>query len=328
MINIQSINDQAKVYFDNKQFDKALELLDRHDLPKELRGNLAKCYYYMNQADKALEIMLSLNKDENGWIDTALYYNAIGNHQKAFEIYKTLDQTNPKVQFNIGWHYLRNNEFVKGFQHIQHGDKVRAWGHEYIHLENGVLNKENRWDGSYTHHLVYILEGGLGDEMIFLRWADYCKTKCDQLTIVCNQSLLRLLTNAGYDCVPHQLLASINYTAYCPAMSVAAICEFENPQHHITFPYIKSFTERYITKQIDQIAGNKLKIGIKFWGNQEFEHDQFRTPPTDKMKQLSKYGQLFSLQFDDNNSTIPNCKHIINDWTDAMERLDYEISKI
>jgi hypothetical protein len=86
---------------------------------------------------------------------------------------------------------------------------------------------------------------------------------------------------------------------------------------HRALTFFKSFAERYIRKQIENIAGDKLKIGVKFWGNQEFEHDQFRTPPTDKIKQLSKYGQLFSLQFDDEDSTIPNCKHIINDWQDT-----------
>jgi tetratricopeptide (TPR) repeat protein len=316
-MDIQLINNLAKTHFDNKEFDKALNLLNRPGLPKELLPNLAKCYYYTSQADKALEVVLPLEKDQNLWIDTALYYNAIGDHQKAFEIYKTLDQSDPKVQFNIGWHYLRNNEFLKGFNHIQHGDKCRAWGHEYIHLEKGILNRAKRWEGQQTNHLVLILEGGLGDEMIFLRWADYLKTKCNRLTIVCNHNLLRLFTNSGYDCVPHQLLGSFDYDHYCPAMTLPAIANIEHPMHHVKFPYIESFAERYISKQINMIASNRMKIGVKFYGNKEFEHDQFRTPPKENLMALSKYGQLFSLQIEEDDGIIPNCKHLIKDWQDT-----------
>jgi tetratricopeptide (TPR) repeat protein len=316
-MDIQLINNLAKTHFDNKEFDKALEILNRKDLPKELIPNLAKCFYYTSQADKALEVVLPLEKEHNLWIDTALYYNAIGLHQKAFEIYKTLDQSDPKVQFNIGWHYLRNNEFLKGFEHIQHGDKCRAWGHEYLHVEKGLLNKNKRWNGQETDHLLLILEGGLGDEMIFLRWANYLKTKCSKLTVLCNQALLRLLTNAGYDCQPHSLLGAFDYTHYCPAMTLPAIAGIQNPKQFVQFPYIESFTERYISKQIDTIAANRKKIGVRFYGNKEFEHDQFRTPPRDALMALSKYGQLFSLQIDEDEGIIPNCKHLIKDWQDT-----------
>jgi hypothetical protein len=316
-MDIQGINDQAKFYFDNKQFDKALETLNLPNLPDELIPNLAKCYYYTSQANKALELLIPLEKDENLWIDTALYYNAIGNSKKAFEIYKSLNQDNNKVQFNIGWHYLRQNQFKKGFDNIQYGSNLRAWGNEYIYLEQGKLNKQQKWDGNFVDHLCLILEGGLGDEIIFLRWADYLKKSCNKLTILCDSSLLRLLTNSGYNCQPFHTLGKFDYDAYVPAMSLPAIIDINHPQEFVTFPYINSFTEKYITKQLDQIANGKKKIGIRFYGNQEFEHDQFRSPPRNELEKLSSYGQLFSLQIEEKDSIIPNCSHLIKDWQDT-----------
>lgn len=317
MMNIERINDLAKEHFNKKNFEAARQLLDRPDLPIELIPNLAKCYYYTKRADKALELLLPLEKNEELWIDIALYYTTLGQQDKAFKIYQSLDQTNPKVQFNMGWHYLRHNKFQKGFEYIQHGDKCRVWGTEYLYLEQGVLNKENRWNGEFTEHLLMILEGGLGDEIIFLRWADYLKTKCNTLTILCNHSLVRLLINAGYNAVPAHVLESIPYTSYVPAMSLPAIAKFESPKQHAQFPYIKSFTDRYIVKQMDMLANGKKKIGVKFFGNPEFEHDQFRTPPRDALEGLSEYGQLFSLQLDDEENKIPNCRYLINDWQDT-----------
>ena len=320
-MDIQGINNQAKVFFDNKQFTKALELLQRPNLPKELLSNLAKCYYYTHQADKALEIMLSLDKDQNAWIDTALYYNALGNSDQSLKIYQTLDPTDPKVRFNLGYHLLQSNRFLEGFRHLESGIQLRAWGNEYILQEKQIISTSKRWQGQQTGTLALILEGGLGDEIIFVRWAKYLRTKCKVLKVFCHRSLLRILTNSGYDCEPIDLLKTYNYDHYCPAMSLPSISSIESPKQHVTFPYIQSFTEPYVTKQLDNLAKGKKKIGIKWYGNPEFEHDQFRSVPSQALKGLSKYGQLFSLQFEDIDPNIPNCKDLINDWQDTYSVL-------
>lgn len=317
IMNIQTTNQLAKEYFDKKEFHKALTLLQNEDLPEELIPNLAKCYYYTNQANKALDLILPLQKTQNLWIDTALYYNAIGQHDKAFEIYKNLDQTDPKVKFNIGWHYLRNNNFQKGFENLSYGNQCRSWGNEYIYIEKGVLNPSKRWTGEFCNNLILILEGGLGDEIIFLRWSNWLKTQCNNLTILCSRSLLRLFINAGYDCVPIDLLENIHYDKYVPAMSLPEIAKLKTPKQYVEFPYINSFSEKYIIKQMNLIAGNKKKIGVRFYGNKEFEHDQFRTPPRQELEKLSKFGQLFSLQLEEEQSNIPNCNYLIKDWQDT-----------
>lgn len=316
-MNFELLNSQAKQYFDKKEFKLALQCLQQPNLPKELIPNLAKCYYYTSQADKALELILPLEKNQELWIDTALYYNAIGNHNKAFEIYKTLDQTDPKVLFNSGWHYLRHNEFKEGFKRVVYGDRCRAWGHEYIYIEKGILNKQQRWDGKFTDHLLLILEGGIGDEIIFLRWADYLKTKCNTLSILCNPGLLRLLTNSGYNVFPHSFISYINFTSYCPAMSLPDISQLESPKQFVNFPYINTFNELFTTRQLDMVSRDRKKIGVKFYGNQEFEHDQFRSPPRQALESLNQYGQLFSLQLEEEDNIIPNCKHLIKDWQDT-----------
>lgn len=315
-MDIQAINDLAKRHFDNKDFQAALDVLSSVELPVGLIPNLAKCYYYTKRAHKALELVKPLQKTHELWIDTALYHNAIGEHRRSLEIYESLDQSDPKVQFNKGWHLLREGKFQEGFQSIQHGDKCRAWGHEYLYIENGTLNKRDRWAGEFTDHLLLILEGGLGDQIIFVRWAEYLKSRCNRLTILCDKSLLRLLTNSGYDCAPLDAIRSVSYTKYCPAMSLPAIASMEHPKQGVHFPYIKSFVEPYVTKQMNSLAGSRKKIGVRFYGNKEFEHDQFRSPPREDMESLAEFGQLFSLQLEEDGG-IPNCKHLIRDWQDT-----------
>ena len=72
---------------------------------------------------------------------------------------------------------------------------------------------------------------------------------------------------------------------------------------------------------MNKVANDRKKIGIKWFGNPEFEHDQFRTVPSSALKGLSKYGQLFSLQFEDTDPNIPNCKELIKDWQDTYSVL-------
>ncbi len=313
----QHINQRAQHYFNNKQYHKAIKLLDVPDLPIELKPNLAKCYYYNHQANIAFDIIKDLEPTTELLIDQALYLNALGHHNSALDIYNTLDRSNPKVSFNLGWHLLRQGDFSAGFKLIQRGSELRSWGNEYIYLEQNIVDATKRWNGEPCENLALILEGGLGDEMIFLRWANHIKTLCENLTIYCHHSLLRLLTNAGYFCEPIAALKSAEYDYYCPAMSIPDILKLNDPQQHVTFPYISSFVEPFICRQMDKIALGQKKIGVRWAGNQEFEHDQFRTVPKTALTHLGHYGQLFNLQLEDNDPTIPNCNAIIKDWQDT-----------
>jgi tetratricopeptide (TPR) repeat protein len=310
------LNQQAKEAFDNKDYKKALSILESINAP-ELIFNIAKCYYYTKQVHKAISLIEPIASTHDEIMDLALYYNAIGDYEKAYQMYSGLDNSDPRIKFNLGWHYLRHNEFKKGFQNIQYGAKCRAWGSEYFLIEQGKLNPNKRWTGQFCSKLVLILEGGLGDEFIFIRWANHLKQFCQTLTISCDRKLVRLFTNSGYDVIPSDLITQIEYDFYIPAMSLPAIIDIDSPTQYVNFPYINSFAEPYIIKQLDLLSGNRKKIGIRWQGNPEFEHDQHRTIPKESLRSLEKYGQLFSIQLDDDLDGIPNCKHLINDWQDT-----------
>lgn len=318
---ISVLNDHAYKYYENKEYDKAVECLESIDydiFPIELKPNLAKCYYYAKKVEKSLEIIKDIKEiDHDLWMDIALYKNAYGNFDDALEIYESLDDSDPRIKFNKGWHYLRKGDFKKGFYHISYGKECRTWGNEYSLIEEGIIDESKRWNGEYVNNLMLCLEGGIGDEIIFLRWANYLKTKCNNLTITCHRSILRLLINAGYNAYPNDIIKNISYDAYVPAMSLPNFIDVNSPKDKVSFPYINSISEPYITKQMDMLANGKKKIGIRWKGNPEFEHDQFRTIPKEYFYDLKKYGQLFSIQIDEDDNNFPSCSHLINDWQDT-----------
>jgi len=324
---LNNINDKAKELFDQHDYSgaaKCFEQIDEEDFPEEFKTNLARCYYYNRQAPKALELLASCKSLDSvdAQLDVAIYENAIGNFDFALQVYETLDQTDPRIRFNIGWHLMRKGNFKKAFELLEEGSKCRAWGNEYIHLENGKIDIKKRWHGNKTQTLLLFLEGGIGDCLIFLRWSDYLKTKCEKLIITVPEKLCRLLSNAGYYVLPDYLIPTLEYDHYVPGMSIPNFIDVDHPLDKVTLPYIQSISEPYITRGMDILsskANKNLKIGVKWMGNPEFEHDQFRTIPRQAFYDLNRYGSLFSLQLEENEDDdhfIP-CRHVIKDWQDT-----------
>lgn len=319
-------NDNAKKLFDQKRFQEAIKLLEREEnLPSELKVNLAKCYYYNRQSDKALETLISVIEKDGPThdiiIDLSLYNNSLGHFDRAKKLLESLVwEDDPKVKFNLGWHYLREGKFKEGFDNIQYGKECRAWGNEYHFLEKNIINIEKRWDGKAKDcSLLYILEGGYGDQIIFLRWINYLKNKYNStVTVACSRELMPLIINCDYECISYEEIKHYVYNYYVPAMSLPAIVnDILNPTQHVKFPYIKTYQNKFIKKLIED-TNSPIKIGIKWFGNPQFEHDQMRTlPKEDLISTVSKYGDIFSFQFEDNDDRLLNTKYLIKDWFDT-----------
>lgn len=330
MNDVIAINEKAKEFFDKHEFSKCIDCflkINSQDFPEELKINLAKCYYYNCQAPKAIEILESFQHiDDNSLLDIAIYKNSIGNFDEALKIYETLDQSDPRVRFNIGWHMMRLGKFKESFKLLEYGSQCRSWGHEYIYLENNRIDIRKRWDGNHTGKLLLFLEGGIGDCFIFIRWAKYLETLCEDLVIMAPKKMCRLLANSGYNVVPDnmEILKHLSYDHYVPSMSIPNFVDISGPLDRVvSFPYIKSITEPYITDGMKKISSHNpygnLKIGIRYSGNPEFEHDQFRSIPKEYFFELCKYGELFSIQIEqpDDDGHFINCKNIIGDWQDT-----------
>jgi tetratricopeptide (TPR) repeat protein len=340
-MNNEQLNDLAKKLYDEKKFEEALHVLDIPNLPKELIPNLAKCHYYTGNPQKALELIENLPKDHELSIDYSLYNNYSGNYDKAFSILEKLQKnsSDPKVMFNLGWHFLRLGEFKLGFRHLEYGSKCRSWGNEYSYIEQGILDKSKRWNGKdKVEHLSVIMEGGLGDEIIFFRWITHLSEFCNDMVVYCNKNLMRLFINSSYDNItfrPIQLLTGKGIDKYCPSMSIPSICETINsPMDHVIFPYLNGdFNDRYYGKLFNSYSNGLPVVGVKWQGNQQFEHDQMRSvPKNDIINYATRNGEIpFSLQLEDRDNNILNLNQLLssNDWYDTatvISNLDKVVS--
>ena len=104
-------------------------------------------------------------------------------------------------------------------------------------------------------------------------------------------------------------------------MSAPYFLGLDDPMKNVTFPYFKR--ESKPVSEMNVIAQGKRKICIRWMGNPEFEHEQFRSIPLEKLLGLSKFGQLFSVQLEQGhipkNANVWDLAPIIKSWSDTYD---------
>ena len=236
-------NILAKIYHDDKQFDKALDLLNSLPSSPGLILNKAKCLYYLRRAPEAEKLIRSLPKhlreDPLTQIDLSLYTTAQGKFDESVSILKPHADTIPQAAFNYGW-FLLNEDFYKGYEYIRAGAKLRVWGHEWLLKEKYNIDEDQRWNGETVDTIAYYLEGGMGDEMIFIRYANHFKKYCNTLKIFCTKSTKSLFESCGYENVYlHDDIVRTKWNKFVPAMSAPYLLKLNDPCEGVEFPYLK-----------------------------------------------------------------------------------------
>jgi hypothetical protein len=321
--DLEILNLLGKLYHDDKEFDKALECMNALPESPGVILNKAKCLYYLKRAPEAEKLLKSLGKlDELSQIDLTLYLTAQGKFEESKEILKPLADHIPQAAFNYGWFLLGDGELQEGYKYIREGAKLKVWGHEWLLKEKYDIDENQRWNGETVDIIAYYLEGGMGDEMIFVRYAEQFQKYCKEVKIFCTASLKKLLEDCGYkNLYLHEDIVRTKWNKFVPAMSAPYFLELKDPCENVSFPYLKK--EPNPVQEMQEIAGNKKKIIIRWKGNPQFEHDQFRSIPIEKLLGLEKFGQLFSIQIEDSdlpkNANVWDLSHLISSWSDTYD---------
>ena len=321
--DIEIANLLAKLYHDDKEFDKALEILETLPSNPGIKLNKAKCLYYLKRAPEAEKVLKSLGKlDELSQIDLTLYLTAQGKFEESKEILQPLADHISQAAFNYGWFLLGDGDLQGGYKYLREGAKLKVWGHEWILKEKYGIDEDQRWNGETVDTIAYYLEGGMGDEMIFVRYAEQFQKYCKEVKIFCTASIKKLLEDCGYqNLYLHEDIVRTKWNKFVPAMSAPYFLGLTEPCENVSFPYLKKTANP--VHEMQEIAGNKKKICIRWKGNPQFEHDQFRSIPIEKLLGLEKFGQLFSIQIEDSdlpkNANVWDLSHLINSWSDTYD---------
>ena len=317
------LNLLGKLYHDDKEFDKALECMNALPESPGMLINKAKCLYYLKRAPEAEKLIKSLPKeilnDPLTQVDLSLYTTAQGKFEESKRILKPLANKIPQAAFNYGWFLFEEDKLQEGYKYIREGAELKVWGHEWLLKEKYNIEEDQRWNGETVDTIAYYLEGGMGDEMIFVRYVEQFQKYCKTLKIFCTAPIKKLLEDCGYENLYlHGDIVRTKWNKFVPAMSAPYFLGLTNPCENVSFPYLKKTPNPVKDMETDQ-----KKITIRWKGNSQFEHDQFRSIPIEKLLGLEKFGKLFSIQLEDSdlpkNANVWDLSHLIHSWSDTYD---------
>jgi len=266
-------------------------------------------------------------------LDEQLAEGLKGNFKRGWEISKQLEEERPncnRCAFNRGWYMMMRGDLLKGFELMNRGRWEEVWGNKHIGTNKPI------YDGRELNgeHILLTMEAGFGDEMVFVRFVKELSDRGGKVTIACSEELKSVFARIKYASavIDYRTALSVYHDYWVPSMSAPYILG-------ITYdslsgkPYL-SANQESINKFKLMINSDKFKVGIRWAGLPDFEHEQYRLFPEDLMFNAVKKDniEVYSLQKDWDkelpNHVIPIHKHL-NTWEDtaaAIENLDLVIS--
>jgi hypothetical protein len=247
-------------------------------------------------------------KEEMHPLDIALQFCINGNPTESENILKSLPNNDPRVLFNLGWHEMRHGNLKKGFEYMNCGRFINVFG---LPALPGKIWKDESLENKT---LLFRCEGGYGDQILNFRFAKRFQEMGARVLVSCAPELKALFSRHGFICVDNEVIMCAHYDYWVPAMSAAYVLDIE---------YDKLDGSAYIfpNNPLNLFSNEKkLKVGIRWSGNPEFEHEQHRRFPPELMIDLHNTSNttFYSLQRDSNTKNgLP-----FSDMADKMKSWD------
>lgn len=238
-------------------------------------------------------------------LDIALALAIEGKFELSEDILRAQDPFDPRVKFNLGWHALRTGNLLEGFEGLDAGRWINVFGSPPLNEQTSI------WRGPKPTILLRS-EGGLGDHIINARFATPL-SKYGTVVLTTAKSLVPILSQIDgvSACYPDDSRDVPFHDYWVPAMSAPRILQLE----YATLsgaPYLK-----VPPRALD----GKFKVGLRWSGNPQFEHEQHRRFNSQMMIDLAKIdgATFYSLQRDTDLIDVPftDLRHEMKTWEDT-----------
>jgi hypothetical protein len=211
-------------------------------------------------------------KPEVDDLDLQLAASTMGDFKEGRRIADKLAIERPnddRAAFNRGWYELHDGNFRLGHQLLYRGRKVGVFG-------NSPPNTpQPEWNGKPCATLLMYLEGGLGDQIQQLGYIRHVRqTGVADIIISCSPELVRFVNNANLcsAVVQHGAEYGIYHDCWMAAMSAPVYMNLSKEMIY-GVPYLDKIPDLYYSK--------KLRVGLRWSGNKQFEaqhHKLFPAP--------------------------------------------------
>ena len=225
---------------------------------------------------------------------------------KADEMYAKLMYLNPTHSdlHAYGAYLVKHKRFSEGFKFLQH--RFLKEDLDNVAFPDLFNTKKKRWslkiDISNKIILVHF-EQGFGDSIMFARFIDDLKTRCKEVILVVQDSLIPLMKDSklGVEVYSESDVPNLKYDYWIPMMDLPIVCDttpdnIPRAEGFLKVPKakIKAYKKQYINDN------DKLKIGIAYEGTMASKETNRDIPlsylyPLMKLKDV----EVYSFQVDD-----------------------------
>lgn len=234
-------------------------------------------------------------------------------------------KTKTKILFNLGTYELYRDNFQKGLElFLLKGKELEYWKKPKLNFkfwEGGILPNK---------YIVLYAEAGIGDEIINVRFMKHLQdygmipiwhTKRKDLMNIFNYNNFKTISYLNE-------LNEINFNDiyYTHPMSLP---------YYLNLKYKDLYYGPYLKPNLNSTGlvnkdSNKLKIGLRWQGNQDYDQDLHRTIPIkqiyDKIKHLN--ADFYSLQRDVGLEELKTFDNNIIDLSDKLSNFEITTSVI
>lgn len=266
------------------------------------------------------------------YLDLALLYSAQGDvksQAKALDDYARFFPDCPRLRHARAWRKLYDGDLQAGLDHIEAGRVLNCLGSTVTEL---AAIPAPQWDGKADLKGKTVLlygEGGDGDHIMCVRAAQWLRDLGATVLVGCSQKLLGLFSRIPVvsAAVERQAARNVRCDFYVPAMSSFRLCgcKWETlwRGQYIQRPHGELW-HRIIPK-----TPGKKNVALRWKGNPQFEHEQFRVFPPELMFQATDLPDLvrWSVQKDDRQTFIPpgvvDLEPLLGDWEQTAAALGW-----
>lgn len=189
-------------YQKNEQFPQAISCYETilcnepHNI--SVMFSLGCCYLALGQGEKALAAFTRITQLSPEALpaiyNTAFTYKTLGYLDAAIAIYKQIIATNPEyepAQLGLGFAYITQGNFELGWE--QHKRYLMQSG------KNGDTLRSLLSNNTIAHKKILLKpEGGLGDTLNFVRYAERLKSMETDVIVACQKQLVPILSRCPY----------------------------------------------------------------------------------------------------------------------------------
>lgn len=269
-----------------------------------IRANLAKMYNHLNEPGLSLgyskaNLEISEGQDYDTLMEIAFSHYLNGDYETSERMMRELaeqpdlpEHIKGRVQYNLGSYDIERGHFKEGLKgFIDVGHKINIWTHQ----ERAMIPK---WDGTAQEGKALLIhaEGGLGDELICLRFLQKIKDMgMNPVWHTSRHHLIPVLNRMGFECVTDPKDADLSDAVQCMAMYVPILLGLDKDQLW-SGPYLTA-SQEYIDKW-KAILPEGRKLAVKWFGNPFYDQDLHRSLPLDFIQNIEYNGTKINLQLE------------------------------